>query len=264
MNLTIGRYYKKNSIIHKIDSRLKIFQTFMIINMVIFFKNLFSYFIILFYILMLIKLSQIPIRKVLKSLSSILFFMVVAFLLNLFSTNGKCIFRWKFLKITSEGLYTATKSALGLIIIMLISSILTLSTLPLEISNGIKSFMFPFGKIGLPIEEMCMIISISLNFIPIIFSEIEKIKKSQKSRGMEFNSKNLIKKLRAISSIIVPLFTNSLSRADELAFSMETRCYSNTPLKIKERKLVFEKRDVNFIVFFLIFFISVLLMDLKF
>ena len=242
-NLTIGQHYPIDSPIHDLDPRVKILITFIYI-VSLFIINIFpAYIFVVLFLALGIMFSKVPIKFVIKGLKPILVIILITFFINLFLTPGEQIFRLFFLKITREGLYQASFMALRLVLLILGTSLLTLTTSPILLTDGIESLLNPFKKIGLPAHELAMMMTIALRFIPTLMEETEKIMKAQKARGADFESGNVIKRAKNLVPLLVPLFISAFRRADELAMAMESRCYRGGENRTRMRQLVLRKND---------------------
>jgi len=223
--VTPGQYIPSDSWLHKLDPRCKILLT-VIAMAAIFINASYPAFIVWTALLgFLIRLSKVPALMVLRSARPILILVLFTSALHLFWTPGDVIARIGFLKITSQGVVMALRMALRIFFLVLYAGMLTLTTSPSELSDGLESVMSPFAKIGLPSHEIAMMITIALRFIPTLFEETDRILKAQTSRGADFESGGLIKRAKAYIPVLIPLFVLLFQRADTLAAAMESRCY---------------------------------------
>ena len=250
-NIIIGQYVKSDSFIHKLDPRTKIILNIVYILGVFFIddiKGYLAYFLIVFFVSFS---SKIKIYHLLKALKTISMFIILTSLFNVFFIKeGNIIFNVGFLKIYDKALITSIFISFRVIFLILGSTILTLTTSPTELTDGFESLMKPLRKLKVPVGEISLMISISLRFIPTLLDETDKIIKAQKSRGVDFESGSIVKKIKNIVPILVPLFINSFRRADELAIAMESRCYQGSENRLKFRVLKFTRNDfISFIVF---------------
>jgi len=224
--IAIGQYYPSNSVIHRIDPRIKLMGTLFYITAIFFANNYVGYGVAALFLLFLVKLAKVPVLYLFRGLRSILFIMSFAVILNLFMTPGEnVIFTLGFLRITTEGLHMAGQMALRLILLITGSSILTLTTSPIQLTDGIESLLRPFKVIKVPAHDIAMMMTIALRFIPTLAEEMDKIMKAQKARGADMDTGGLIKRAKSLLPILVPLFVSAFKRADELATAMEARCY---------------------------------------
>lgn len=258
-DITLGQYFPGETVIHKLDPRAKIL--FMICYMVVTFlvDSFYGYIALGLFVGLVVFLSQIPPRFVLKGLKPILLFIVITGLFNLFLTSGEVIWRFGFLKITKEGVYIAVFMILRLTFLIVGTSLLTLTTSPIALTDGMEHLLKPFSRIGLPAHELSMMMSIALRFIPTLMEETDKIIKAQAARGADFESGNLIRKAKAMIPILVPLFISAFRRADELATAMECRCYNGGEHRTSLHELKFKRRDIGGLVVVVILTVAVIL-----
>lgn len=244
MNITIGQYYPVDSIIHRIDPRVKLLSTIAYIVAVFLVKGLLGYLVSALFLALIIYLSHVPFKLMLNGLKGIILIIIFTVVLNIFFTPGtKIIFQLGFIKVSQEGLYTAFRMAVRLILLVMGSSVLTLSTSPIQLTDGIEYLLKPFKKIGVPAHEIAMMMTIALRFIPTLVEELDKIKKAQTARGADFDTGNLIQKAKSLIPLLIPLFISSFRRADELAMAMEARCYRGDYGRTRMNKLVLVKND---------------------
>lgn len=251
--ITLGRYYPGNSLIHQMDARAKFFisLSFMI---VLFFLNKPVPFALFGAVMLLVILStRIPFKQIFLSLKPILFIIVFAFVLNLFSFQGTVIWALGPLKMTQEGLYAGIRMAVRLSLLIITSSIfLTLTTTPLGVADAMESILGPLQKIGFPAHEISMMMSIALRFVPNLMEETDKIMKAQSSRGAQYDTGGVIARARGLVSVLVPLFVSCFRRAEELATAMEARCYHGAEGRTKLHVMKMTRIDyVAFILGFL-------------
>ncbi|WP_058485935.1 energy-coupling factor transporter transmembrane component T family protein [Defluviitalea phaphyphila] len=243
-DITIGQYYPANSLIHKLDSRVKIIATFIFIIDLFIANNYIGYGITSIFLGIIIFLSKVPIKYMLKGLKAIFVIILITGALNIFMTPGEhVLWSYKGITITGEGLYTAGLMATRLIFLIIGSSILTLTTSPIQLTDGIESILNPFKKIGIPAHEVAMMMTIALRFIPILLEETDKIMKAQMARGADFESGGIIKRAKSLIPLLVPLFISAFRRAEELAMAMEARCYRGGENRTRMKQLVIENKD---------------------
>lgn len=262
-NSFLGKYQYTNSIIHKIDSRVKVFLTFFLIVFVFFLNSFYSYFAFLLLSIFLILLIKVKPQNVFSSLRPIVFLMLFSVFFQLFFAQGEPVFVWYFIKITKEGLYLALYIALRLILLSVYTFILTSTTSTLELAEAFKKIISPLKVIKFPADEIALMISISLQFVPILFEEADRIMKAQTSRGVEFNEGGLIRRAKSFLPIILPLLLNAFNRADQLALAMESRGFVIGSKRESYYEKPFAKRDYLSLIFILLFSFFVLLMDIK-
>lgn len=253
-NITIGQYYPIKSPIHSLDPRTKIICVFLFIIALFFAHDYYSYTNTVLFSVLLILLSRVPIRTLLKGLKPIIIFVIFTALIHIFLTPGTEIWRWKFLKMTEEGVTQAVFTACRLILLIAVSSLLTLTTTPISLTDGMERLLGPFKRIGLPAHELAMMMTIALRFIPTLLEETDKIMKAQISRGASFASGNLVKRSKALVPLLVPLFISAFKRAEELALAMEARGYHGGEGRTRMRVLKMRTSDGVAFGLILIFF----------
>ncbi|NLX61413.1 MAG: energy-coupling factor transporter transmembrane protein EcfT [Tissierellia bacterium] len=256
-NITIGQYFPTNSVIHRLDPRIKIIITFMFIVSLFFVTSFYPYFLILAFIALTIKLSRVPFKFVLKGLKPLLLIITITFLINIFMTKGEVVLSIGPLNITKEGIRQAVFMALRLIFLVMGTSLLTLTTSPISLTDGIEKLLSPLKRIGVPAHEIAMMMTIALRFIPTLLEETDKIMKAQMARGADFESGNIINRAKNLVPLLVPLFINAFRRADELAIAMEARCYRGGENRTRMKELKLNRNDIIAISFSLIFFIFI-------
>lgn len=243
-DITIGQYYPTASPVHKLDPRTKILITFAYIIGLFFINQFIGYAFVAACFYAAVKISKVPLKFMLKGLKSIMFILLFTVVLNMFfTTTGNIIWSWGFLKITDEGIMLAAKMGIRLVLLIVGSSLLTLTTSPIELTDGIESLLSPFRKIGVPAHEIAMMMSIALRFIPILLEETDKIMKAQMARGADFESGNIVQRAKAMIPIMVPLFISAFRRAEELAMAMESRCYRGGVGRTRLNRLIYKKGD---------------------
>lgn len=244
-DLTLGQYYPVESFVHKLDPRVKFLLMTAYIVGVFLVKSLYAFIVVGGFVIIATIVSRIPILSVLKSIKGILFIVIFSALLNIFFHNeGKIFFQWKRLVISLGGIIFAAKMALRLILLVLGTTLLTYTTTPMALTDGLESLMYPLTLIRIPVHDIAIIMSISLRFIPILMEEVQKIMMAQKARGAEFDRGGLIKRAKALLPILIPLFISAFRRADELALALDSRCYNATPNRTKYKKLKMSYRDL--------------------
>lgn len=244
-NLTIGQYFPGDSAIHRLDPRTKLLLTIAMIVAVFLCKGFLGYAVLFALILGAAISSGIRLKIMLKALKPILFIIVLTFILNVFfSVSGNVIFSWGFLKITDTGLRTAVFMAIRLMLLVFGTQLLTLTTSPIALTDGLETLLKPLSKIGFPAHELAMMMSIALRFIPTLTEEADKIMKAQKARGADFESGNLAARAKAMLPLLVPLFVSAFRRADELALAMEARCYRGGGHRTRMRVLKYRRIDL--------------------
>lgn len=243
-DITIGQYYPANSIVHRLDPRVKIMCTLFYLISLFLFKSVLGYALCTVFLFAVIRLSKVPFKFITKGLKPIIVLLMITVLFNLFLTNqGNVLVSFWILKITDEGLRTAVYMAIRLIYLIVGSSLMTLTTTPNELTDGIEKLLKPFNKIKVPVHEIAMMMSIALRFIPILLEETDKIMKAQIARGADLEGGNIIQKAKNMIPILVPLFVSAFRRANDLAMAMEARCYQGGEGRTKMKPLVYQKRD---------------------
>lgn len=242
-DITIGQYYQTESVIHKMDPRVKLGGTMLYIISLFLMKNFVGYAIAALFLATVIKLSRVPFKFMIKGMKTIIMLLMITVVFNLFLTPGTpLVSLWK-LTITVEGLRMAATMAIRLTLLIIGSSVMTLTTTPNNLTDGLEKMMRPLKVIKVPVHEVAMMMSIALRFIPILLEETDKIMKAQIARGADFESGNLIKRAKAMIPLLVPLFISAFRRANDLAMAMEARCYRGGDGRTKMKPLCYKKRD---------------------
>ena len=246
MQITIGQYFPGRSVLHRMDPRAKILLTIALIAAVFAAGTWIGYILLFAFTFAAIRVSGVGLKFVLRGLKPIFFIVILTFLINIFfTTGGTALVQWKFICITDKGLYAATRMALRLILLVLVTQLLTLTTSSIALTDAIEALLKPLSKIGFPAHEMAMMMSIALRFIPTLVEETDKIMKAQQARGADFESGNLFQRARAMLPLLVPLFVSAFRRADELAMAMEARCYRGGQNRTRMKQLRFTKLDAQ-------------------
>ena len=241
--LTLGQYYPADSIVHRLDPRTKLFATMAFIASLFIADNIWGYLIATFVLAAIIRLTQVPVRFILKGLKAIVILLLISVSFNLFLTPGEEIFRFWIFKITKEGVRLAAFMAVRLIYLVIGSSLMTLTTTPNQLTDGLERLLRPLNKLHVPIHEIAMMMSIALRFIPILMEETDKIMKAQIARGADFETGNIIQKAKNMIPLLVPLFISAFRRANDLAMAMEARCYHGGDNRTQMKPLRYESRD---------------------
>lgn len=244
-DITIGQYIPGNSFVHKMDPRSKILISLIYIIDLFIVHNFKGYIVITAFTAAVILISKIHLRYIYRGLKPIFILIVITAAINIFMTGGKGnpVLHWKFIKIYSEGLRLAAFMSLRLIFLIVGTSLLTLTTSPIELTDGIEKLLSPMKKIGVPAHELAMMMTIALRFIPTLTDEADKIMKAQMARGADFESGNIIQRAKSLIPLLVPLFISSFRRADELAMAMESRCYHGGEGRTRMKQLRMTSRD---------------------
>lgn len=225
-DITIGQYYPAESPIHRMDARLKLLITFLFIVSLFVVNSFVGYVFVIACMGVVIKKSRVPLKFMLKGLKSIMIIILFTAFINLFMTRGGTVlFHAGVITVTMDGVLLALKMCVRLVLLIVGSSILTLTTTPIQLTDAIEYILKPFKKIGVPAHEIAMMMTIALRFIPTLLDETDKIMKAQQARGADFDTGNMMQKAKALIPILVPLFISAFRRAEELAMAMEARCY---------------------------------------
>lgn len=241
-NITIGQYYPENSIIHKLDPRVKLFGTMVLIVLLFMIKNVWGYALFTVFMATIIKASKVPFAKLLRGVRGILFILLFSAVLNVFLTPGHVLVEFWMITITKEGIIKGGVIAVRLIYLVICTSIMTLTTTPNNLADGLEKAFGFLKVIKFPVHEISMIMSLALRFIPTLMEETDKITKAQKARGAQFDTGNIIQKAKSLIPILIPLFISSIRRALDLATAMEARCY-HSGKRTKMKPLKYVKRD---------------------
>ena len=243
-DIALGQYYPGNSLIHRLDPRTKILVTLFFIIAIFLAAGAVSYGILWGFVFLIILLSRLPLLLVLKSIKPLWIIIVLTMAIHMFT--GQCeniIFSWKFFKVTQEGLEMGLKMSMRLILLLLISSILTFTTSPIVLTDGIEALLRPFKRLGVPAHELAMMMTIALRFIPTLLEETDRIMKAQTARGADFSSGNLMLRAIIMLRLLIPLFISAFRRADDLAVAMEARCYRGGEGRTRMHELMYYGRD---------------------
>ena len=241
--ITLGQYYPVDSVLHRMDPRTKLFGTLVFIVSLFLADSLVAYGVITLFLVSAVRLSRVPFRFMVKGLKAMLFLLLASVSFNLFLTPGTEIFRIGFLRMTWEGVRLAGFMALRLVYLVIGSSVMTLTTTPNQLTDGLEKGLGVLKKVGVPVHEVSMMMSIALRFIPILVEETDKIMKAQMARGADFESGNLIQKAKNMIPLLVPLFVSAFRRATDLAMAMEARCYRGGEGRTKMKPLRYAPRD---------------------
>ena len=243
-DITIGQYYPGNSILHKLDPRTKIIAILVYMVSLFIVNNFYGLLGMLGLSAIVVMISKVPLKYFFRGLKMIVFIVLLTIALQMFMTPGEVVWQWSFLKITKEGIRQAVFMGTRLLLLISITSILTLTTTPIALTDGIERLLKPFRRIGVPAHELAMMMSIALRFIPTLVEETDKIMKAQAARGASFDTGNIIEKVKSLIPLLVPLFLSAFQRADELAIAMEARCYHGGDHRTRLKELQYTKRDV--------------------
>ncbi len=252
-NITIGQYIPGDSFIHKLDPRTKILVTLLLIIAIFLMTKFISFVFVVIFLLLIMMIAKIKPSYVLKGLKTLIIILSLTFILNIFVVPGETLFHLGPFTATKEGFRVGLFMVIRLVLLVIGTSLLTLTTSPIALTDGIESLLKPLKKIGVPAHELAMMMTIALRFIPTLLEETEKIMKAQMGRGADFESGNLFNRAKNMLPILVPLFIMAFRRADELAIAMEARCYRGGEGRTKLKQLSYQGRDaVAFLMTFLI------------
>jgi len=243
-NITMGQYYPVDSPVHRLDPRIKLILTIVFIVIVFIAKTFLGYAVILGFVWLVSRLANVPFRMLMRGLKPLRLIIILTFLLNLFFTPGETVWiQFWIVRIAKEGFLQAAFFSLRLVFLVIGTSLLTLTTSPVSLSDGIELLLSPLKKIRFPAHELAMMMTIALRFIPTLLEETDKIMKAQMARGADFESGNLISRARAMVPLLVPLFVSAFRRASDLAMAMESRCYHGGEGRTRLRVLKITKND---------------------
>ena len=243
-DITIGQYYPVDSVVHRLDPRVKLAGTLLFIIAIFFVNNYVGFALAVLMFAVVVKLSKIPFSYMVRGLKAVLVLLIFSVLMNLFLIHdGNVLVHFWIITITDKGVITALFLSLRLTLLVLGSSMMTLTTTPLALTDGLEKALRPLKKIHIPVHEISMMMSIALRFIPILLEETDKIMKAQQARGADFESGNILQRAKAMVPILVPLFISAFRRADDLATAMESRCYRGDVGRTRMNELVYSRRD---------------------
>ena len=243
-DITLGQYYPAKSVIHQLDPRVKLVATMLYIISLFVAKGILGYVIATIFLAFVIRTSKVPFKFITKGLKAIVMLLMITVVFNLFLIDGDVVlWHFGFLKITDKGLRTAILMGVRLIYLIIGSSLMTLTTTPNQLTDGLEKSLRPLNKIHVPVHEIAMMMSIALRFIPILLEETDKIMKAQIARGADFENGNLIQKVKNMVPLLVPLFISAFRRANDLAMAMEARCYHGGDDRTQMKPLKYKKRD---------------------
>lgn len=242
-DITLGQYYAADSVIHRLDPRVKIAGTFVYLIMIFFVKDFVGYLIVAAALAAVLGMSRVPVRFIARGMKPIMFILIFTFIINILMYKGTVLVKLGPLSITDNGLKQAVFIAVRLALLIFGTSLLTYTTRPMALTDGIESLLRPLEKVKVPAHEIAMMMSIALRFIPILIEETDKIMKAQTARGADFESGNILQRARALVPLLVPLFISAFRRAADLANAMEARCYHGGFGRTKMKPLQYARRD---------------------
>ena len=242
-DITLGQYYRADSVLHRLDPRVKLVATFMFIISLFIVKNFVGYILAALFLVTGIALSKVPPKFIFRGMKTIFFLLLITMIFNLFLTPGKELVSFWKITITYEGIKMAVMMAIRLIFLITGSSLMTLTTTPNNLTDGLERLLKPLKVVRVPVHEISMMMSIALRFIPILMEETDKIMKAQMARGADFESGSIINRAKSLVPLLVPLFISAFRRANDLAMAMEARCYRGGDGRTKMKPLIYQKRD---------------------
>ncbi len=260
-DITVGQYFPTGSIIHKTDPRIKILVVFAFIIFLFIINSFWGYGLVLAWIVATSVASKIPAKMLFKGLKPLRWIILITFFINVIFTPGDPLVSLGPINFTEQGLILALRMAFRLVLLVLGTSLLTLTTSPVSLTDGIEGLLKPLKKIGFPAHELAMMITIALRFIPTLIDETEKIIKAQKARGADFESGNIINRAKNMVPLIVPLLLSSINRADELSVAMEARCYNGDNGRTKLNPLKLIPRDILILAISIGYFILIVFLE---
>lgn len=260
-DITIGQYYPVDSLIHRLDPRVKLFATMIYVISLFLYKGVAGLLLITMGLVGVVLLSKVPFRYMVKGLKAILILILMTVIFNLFMTPGANVYwQWKFLKITDIGVQNALVITIRLIYLILGTSLMTLTTTPNQLTDALEKSLKPLNRIKIPVHTIAMMMSIALRFIPIFLEETDKIMKAQMARGADFETGTILQRARNMIPLLVPLFVSAFRRADDLAMAMEARCYQGGEGRTQMKPLRYEKRDRMAYLLVVIYMVGVVLL----
>ena len=251
-DITIGQYYPADSVIHKLDPRVKLFSTMIYIIALFTFRGILAWGIITAALIAVVHISKVPFKFIVKGLKAIVVILIITAIFNLLLTPGDTVY-WQYgpFKLTDTGIVNAVTMMIRLIYLIVGTSLMTLTTTPNQLTDGLETSLAPLNKLHVPVHAIAMMMSIALRFIPILLEETDKIMKAQIARGADFENGNMIQKVKNMVPLLVPLFISAFRRANDLAMAMEARCYHGGDHRTQMKPLHYAKRDhVAYLVLF--------------
>lgn len=259
-DITLGQYYPGDSFLHRMDPRAKILCTMIFIVAIFLANNLWSYLLVAGFTFLAIAMSGVPASLIWKAIKPLWIILVFTMGIHVLTTPGNELFTWKFIHISEEGIRNGLIMTLRLVFLIAFSSLLTYTTSPIVLTDGIEALLMPFKRFGVPAHELAMMMTIALRFIPTLLEETDRIMKAQSSRGADFVNGNLWQRAKNMVPLLVPLFISAFRRADDLATAMEARCYRGGEGRTKMHQLAYTWRDRN--AFLAVILVTVLLLEL--
>jgi energy-coupling factor transport system permease protein len=242
-DITLGQYFPGESVLHKLDPRTKLILTFVYVVALFAAVGPVTYSLMFVFLVASVLISEINLKTILRSVRPLIFIIAFTFILNIFFTRGEPLVQLWIITISREGLVTAAKMMARLVMLIVGTFLLTYTTSPIALTDGLERLLNPLKKIRMPVHELAMMMSIALRFIPTLIEETDKIISAQKARGADFDSGNLVRRAKALLPILVPLFISAFRRAEELAVAMESRCYHGGEGRTRMKQLKLMRRD---------------------
>ena len=244
-DVTFGQYYPKNSFVHKMDARIKLVLCLLFMVGIFFVQSYVGFALVTLFLIVVIASSKVPVKSILKSVKGIVVLLILTAMLNIFFTkSGNVLASWWIFTITDEGLIYASKMLLRLVYLVVGSSVLTLTTTPVDITHAIERLLAPLKIINFPVHDLALIMSLTLSFIPSLIDETDRIIRAQKARGADFDTGNLFQRAKAFVPILIPLLVGGFRRAEELANAMNSRCYEGATNRTQMRVMKLSWRDL--------------------
>jgi energy-coupling factor transport system permease protein len=263
-DITLGQFFPGETVVHRLDPRTKIVLTIAYMVALFCSKNAAALLLCGVFMIVITIVSKIPVKIVFKGIKPILPIVIIMALLNAFYIDGTVIWRFYFMKITYEGVRLAAFVTVRLIFLIVGTSMMTYTTSPIALSDGLEVLMSPLKYIKIPVHELSMMMSIALRFIPTLIEETDKIINAQKARGADFESGNIMQRVRSLLPILIPLFVSAFRRAEELALAMDCRCYQGGKGRTRLRRLSLQKNDYYAFGVFVLFFAALITLNIMF
>lgn len=263
-DITLGQYYQTDSFVHRLDPRTKLIATFVYIISLFIYTNIYVYFFAIIYLAIAIAASKVPLKFIMRGMQPVIFLIVFTALFNVLFIKGEVIASIWIIEISKEGLIKAGYMIVRIILLVISSSLMTLTTTPNNLTDGIESVLKPLKIIKVPVHEIAMMMSIALRFIPILLEETDKIMKAQLARGADFESGNILKKTKSLVPVLIPLFVSAFRRANDLAMAMEARCYRGGDGRTKMKPLKYKGKDFGAFLFLIAYMALIILCGIKY
>lgn len=259
-DITLGQYFPGDSVVHKLDPRSKLLMVAMYIVALFLANSYVGYGVMLLVTAGFVKLSQVPPKSMVKGLKPVLIIIILTAVLNVFYTPGDALVSFWIFTITKQGIIKAVFMVLRIVMLICGTFLLTYTTAPVALTDGMEMLLNPLKKLRVPVHEMSMMMSLALRFIPTLIEETDKIMSAQKARGADFETGNIIERAKALLPILVPLFISAFRRADELAVAMESRCYNGGAGRTRMKALHYERRDYITLTFGVLLIVGMVLL----